>query len=132
MVRAFVQLTKRNNKFTKNTSLTNQGITFYILMNAVISVAQTSFMSSFYFMKKMNPKLFLSQLALRGKEYDTKQSNQLFQQIKTGDEGYLGEEISEEELVQEIRDMFTDLENGDVRKKIDTKYKELFDRVKRK
>lgn len=41
-------------------------------------------------------------------------------------------EISEEDLVQEIRDMFSDLEKGDVRKKIDTKYKELFDRVKRK
>lgn len=55
----------------------------------------------------------------------------MFEQIKTGEEGYLGTEVKEEDLVKEIKEMFADLEKGDVKKKIDTKYKLLFDRVKR-
>lgn len=86
-----------------------QGITFYILCNAIYSVFQTRLLSTMWFMKKVNPKLMVLQLMLRSSEFDEKSSQALVDAIKQGEESYAAEATEEEELVEQTKKMLEEV-----------------------
>lgn len=89
-------------------------------------------MSTIFFIKRLNPKLMLSQLVLRGKEYDDQNSKILFDSIKNCEESWLGQDVDEKELETEMVSALNDLaKQGDFESKIRKKYPSLFDMRKK-
>jgi len=73
----------------------------------MISVAQSTAMGSFWFFTKINPKMLLGQILIAGKEYEVKESENLYQAIRQGEESWLHQELSEEDLFRSSKDTFS-------------------------
>lgn len=85
------------------------GISFYIMCNAIASVSQGMIQSTPWFLKKLNPKLLISQIVLHGKENEEIRSHNLYRAIKEGEENWYGMEVTEDQLFEETREILTKL-----------------------
>eukprot|EP01017_Pseudomicrothorax_dubius_P036089 TRINITY_DN5133_c0_g1_i2.p1 TRINITY_DN5133_c0_g1~~TRINITY_DN5133_c0_g1_i2.p1 ORF type:complete len:256 (+),score=42.45 TRINITY_DN5133_c0_g1_i2:237-1004(+) len=81
------------------------GISVYFLANAIFSIIQTSILASPEFAKRMSPKMILYQFVVRLMENDKAQSQALIESIKTGEESHSHRAITEEELVEQMKDI---------------------------
>lgn len=64
---------------------------------------QTRALSTMWYMKKVNPKLFVAQLMLRTYEHDKETSENLIDSIKTGEESHLNYAVQEDKLVSDTK-----------------------------
>ena len=78
--------------------------------NALFSVFQSTLLTSQRFNRKVNPKLVLYQFLVRSVEYNKAQSDALIEAIKTGEESFKEKAISEEELVEQMKESLKLLE----------------------
>ena len=76
-----------------------------------------------YYITRLNPKLLLTQFVLNSKEYDQKNSEILYESIRTGEETWRGQEIDEEDLILKVEEAFRDLQRLEKSKKMDAVYR---------
>lgn len=55
-------------------------------------------LSSMWFIKKVNPKLIITQLMLQSAEYDKETSDMLIDSMKSAEESFINQNVDEEEI----------------------------------
>lgn len=78
--------------------------------NAVFTFLQSTLLVSKTFNRIINPKMILYQFLVRSVEYNKTQSDALIEAIKTGEESYKDKAITEEELVEQMKQSLKQLE----------------------
>ncbi len=76
----------------------HQGVTFYIFCNALYSLFQSQMMSSMWFVKKVSPKMIVTQLMLQSAEYDKQTSDMMIDSLKNAEESFINQGVEEEEI----------------------------------
>jgi hypothetical protein len=77
-------------------------IVYYIFLNGVFTVGQTTLTGTQWFIKRMNPKLVITQLMLRFSQWDEQQAEILIDTIRRGEESYLHADVDEDEWVEQV------------------------------
>lgn len=83
-------------------------------------------MSSFWFIKKVSPKLMVVQLMLRSQEYDQKTSDMMIESIKQGEESFNDQRTTEEELFKDTLEMLQKVSKERDFEQCTIKYKNMF------
>ena len=83
-------------------------------------------MSTFWFIKKVSPKLMVVQLMLRSQEYDQKTSDALIESIKQGEESFTNQKVAEDGLVKEMQEMLNKVAKEKDFEQCTIKYKNMF------
>lgn len=79
-----------------------------------------------WFMRKVNPKLMVTQLMLRSSEFDEKTSEALIESIKQGEETFSSESTTEEELVEKTLKTLDDVKKEKNEELCFAKFKNMF------
>lgn len=101
-------------------------ISFYIFLNALFTLGQTTMTSRIWFIKRVNPKQVMSQIMLKQNQFENNQAETLIDSIRKGEESYLHNEIDEDRLVEKVSEILDSMNTIQTEDSLRSDYKQFF------